>query len=189
MRRLLPLIIVATLAAGCEGDTLLPAASPTQPTAQPIVINITNTNTNTVDRSDTGSAPAPSGSSGDGGTTAGVLPLPAYGEGVARDYAAAHPSQVTHSCQLTDGEAAWAFLDGLIGVLSQRDARWGYLCKDANCLTHARDVVAYRASAGDTGIWIVDVLGNHCPAPGDSPTQVRWGVLPFETVRRWSGHR
>jgi hypothetical protein len=49
--------------------------------------------------------------------------------------------------------------------------------------------VAYRASAGDTGIWIVDVLGNHCPGPTDSPTEFRWGVLPFETARRWVGHR
>ena len=190
MRRLLPVIVVATLAAGCEGDTLLPAASPTQPTAQPIVINITNTNTNTAqtDRSDTEATPTPSGTTPQS-SPGGALPLPTYGEGVAGDYAAAHPNQVTHSCQLTDGEAAWAFLDGLIAVLSQRDARWGYLCKDANCLTQARDIVAYRASAGDTGIWIVDVLGNHCPGPGDSPTQVRWGVLPFETVRRWSGTR
>jgi hypothetical protein len=115
---------------------------------------------------------------------------------VARDYAATHQAQITGSCQLTHGEAAWGFLDGLIGVLQardarlqERDARWGYLCKDANCLTQARDIVAYRASAGDTGIWIVDVLGNHCPGPTDSPTEFRWGVLPFETARRWVGHR
>lgn len=182
------ILLAACLVAGCDIQLTMPTPVVTAPTA-PGNVTVTNTTTVTVDRSDTGSAPAPSGSSGDGGTTAGVLPLPAYGEGVARDYAAAHQAQIATSCQLTHGEAAWAFLDGLIGVLQARDARWGYLCKDANCLTQARDVVAYRASSGDTGIWIVDVLGNHCPAPGDSPTQVRWGVLPFETLRRWSGTR
>jgi len=190
MRRLLP-VIVALASLGCDIQLTMPTPVVTAPTAPgAITISNTNTNTATTDRSDTEATPTPSGS---GSTptppTGGALPLPAYGEGVARDYAAAHPSQVTHSCQLTDGEAAWAFLDGLIGVLGQRDARWGYLCKDANCITQARDVVAYRASTGDTGIWIVDVLGNHCPGPADSPTMFRWGVLPFETARRWVGHR
>ena len=100
----------------------------------------------------------------------------------------AHASQLAGSCQLTHGEAAWAFLDGLIALLRQRDARWGYLCKDANCSKVAADIVAYQAGAGDRGFWIVDVIGNHCPNPGDV-VEVRWGVLPFETVRRWSGTR
>ena len=152
-----------------------------------ITITNTNTNTNTVDRSDTDPVATPTPSTP--APTTGALPLPTYGEAEARAYAAAHPHQVTHSCQVTDGEAAWAFLDGLIGLLRHRDARWGYLCKDASCTKVSADVVAYRASSGDTGIWIVDVLGNHCPGPGDSPTQVRWGVLPFETLRRWSGTR
>jgi len=183
------MILVALTSLGCDIQLTMPTPVVQAPTA-PGNVTVTNTTTVTVDRSDTEATPTPSGS----GSTptppiGGALPLPAYGEGVARDYAAAHPSQVTHSCQLTDGEAAWAFLDGLIAVLSQRDARWGYLCKDANCLTQARDVVAYRASSSDTGIWIVDVLGNHCPGPGDSPTMFRWGVLPFETARRWIGHR
>jgi hypothetical protein len=185
--------LVALLLAGCDITLTTPTPVVTGTGTTPGAITITNTNTNTAttDRSDTETpAPSPSGS----GSTptvppGGALPLPTYGEAEARAYAAAHPHQVTHSCQLTDGEAAWAFLDGLIGVLSQRDARWGYLCKDANCITQARDVVAYRASTGDTGLHLVDVLGNHCPGPGDSPTEFRWGVLPFESVRRWIGHR
>jgi len=183
------ILLLALTSLGCDIQLTMPSPVVQAPTG-PGNVTVTNTTTVTVDRSDTEATPTPSGSgSPPSPPIGGALPLPAYGEGVARDYAAAHPSQVTHSCQLTDGEAAWAFLDGLIGVLSQRDARWGYLCKDANCLTQARDVVAYRASAGDTGIWIVDVLGNHCSNAGDSPTMVRWGVLPFETVRRWVGHR
>lgn len=164
----------------------MPSPVVTTPTA-PGNVTVTNTTTVTVDRSDTATTPEPT--PGTPVPPTGALPLPAYGEGVARDYAATHQAQIATSCQLTHGEAAWAFLDGLIGVLSQRDARWGYLCKEANCLTQARDIVAYRASTGDTGIWIVDVLGNHCPGPGDSPTEFRWGVLPFETARRWVGHR
>jgi len=183
-------LFAACLVAGCDITLTTPSPVVTGGTTTPGAITITNTNTNTAstDRSDTEATPAPS-SGTPSPPTAGVLPLPSYGEGVAREYAAAHADQIAHSCQLTDGEAAWHFLDGLISVLSQRDARWGYLCKDANCLTKARDVVAYRASTGDTGIHIVDVLGNHCPGPGDSPTQFRWGVLPFETTRRWSGTR
>jgi hypothetical protein len=186
MRRLRLLsLLLAFTSLGCDIALTMPSPVVQAPTA-PGNVTVTNTTTVTVDRSDTEATPTPSSPPA---SSSGALPLPGYGEGVARDYAAAHPAQVTHSCQLTDGEAAWAFLDGLIGVLQARDARWGYLCKDANCLTQARDVVAYRASAGDTGIWIVDVLGNHCPGPADSPTMFRWGVLPFETARRWIGHR
>ena len=181
------MLLAACLLAGCDITLTTPSPVVTAPTA-PGNVTVTNTTTVTVDRSDTEATPTPS-SGTPSPPTAGVLPLPSYGEGVAREYAAAHADQIAHSCQLVDGEAAWHFLDGLIGVLSQRDARWGYLCKDANCITKARDVVAYRASTGDTGIHIVDVLGNHCPGPGDSPTQFRWGVLPFETARRWSATR
>jgi hypothetical protein len=186
MRRLI--LLAACLVAACDLD-VYPAATPISPGAITITNTTTNTNTNTntVDRSDTDpvATPAPSSSSGGGG----ALPLPTYGEGVTREYAAVHLDQVTHSCQLVDGDAAWAFLDGLISLLQARDARWGYLCKDASCTTLGRDVITYKASAGDVGIWIVDVLGNHCPGPNDSPTQVRWGVLPFETLRRWAAAR
>jgi len=184
--RFLLIGLAALLVMACEFRLEdAPAATPTAPTPS-ITITNTNTNTTTVDRSDT--EPAPTGGSSPDSTT-GALPLPAYAEGVTRSFAAAHPALVTHSCQITDGESAWQFLDQLITTLQNRDARWGYLCKDASCATVARDVIAYRASSGDTGIWIVDVLGNHCPGPTDSPTQVRWGVLPFETVRRWIGMR
>ena len=186
--RFLSLVAACVLVAACDIQ-INPGAAPVSPTA-PGAVTVTNTTTQTtqVDRSDTDPTPAPTGS-GTPAPTSGVLPLPTYGEGVTREYAAAHPHQVTRSCQVTDGEAAWQFLDGLIRTLQARDVRWGYLCKDASCSKVAADVVAYKASTGDTGIHIVDILGNHCPGPGDSPTQVRWGVLPFETLRRWSGTR
>jgi hypothetical protein len=187
------ILLAACLLAGCDITLTTPSPVVTAGTTSPGNITISNTNTNTAstDRSDTepSSSPAPQGGGGTPASSTGALPLPPYGEAVTREYAAAHPHQVTHSCQLTDGESAWQFLDGLIATLQNRDARWGFLCKDANCSKVAADVVAYRASSGDTGIWLIDVLGSHCPGPTDSPTQVRWGVLPFEITRRWVGHR
>jgi len=186
MRVIIGLFLVCSVAA-CDLN-VYPAATPTAPTSTPITVSNTNTNTNTAstDRSDTG--PAPSSGGGDTGTGA-VIPLPAYGEPVTRDVAAANPSLLANSCQEVSGESAWQFLDLVISTLRARDQRWGYLCKQAGCSTYARDVVAYRAGTGNTGIWIVDVIGNHCPTPSDPPPAVRWGVLPFETERPWAGSR
>ena len=185
--------IGAVCVAGCEFQVTQPApvVAPPAIVSAPPSISITNTNTNTntdtSDRSDTETPPAPG--TPDPGTQPGaVIPLPAYGEEVTRGVAAANPSLLANSCEGTSGASAWRFLDRVIQTLQARDARWGYLCKDANCSKVAADIVAYRASSGNTGIWIVDVIGNHCPGPGDV-VQVRWGVLPFETARRWVGVR
>jgi len=172
--------------AGCDITLTTPTPVVTGTGTPAITITNTNTNTATTDRSDTEATPSPS--SGTPVPSTGALPLPSYGEGVARDFAATHASQLAGSCQITHGEAAWQFLDGLIATLQARDARWGFLCKDAGCTKVAADIVAYKAGSGDLGFWIVDVIGNHCPNPGDV-VEVRWGVLPFETVRRWSAHR
>ena len=160
-----------------------PAASPTGPT---ITNTNTNTSTNNNDRSDTTpttTTPAP-GTPPNGA----ALPLPTYGEQVTRDVAAQNGALLANSCQDTTGESAWNFLDLLIRTLRAQDQRWGYLCKDANCLTFGRDVITYKATADDTGIWIVDVIGNHCPLPGETAT-IRYGVLPFETTRKWAATR
>jgi len=161
-------------------------AAPAPVTGTP-AITITNTNTNTNnDRADTTPA-APDGAPSGG--TGAALPLPTYGESVTRGVAAQNPALLANSCQETTGETAWQFLDLVVRTLRAQDQRWGYLCKDANCLTFGRDVITYRATAEETGIWIVDVIGNHCPGPTDPAPAVRWGVLPFETVRRWSASR
>jgi len=182
------IIIIAALAAGCEQTfNLTTPQSPTSPTGPSITVTNTNTNTNTnnPDRtgSDVGSNPTPSDPPG-----TGVIPLPDYGEAVVRSVANTNPTLLANSCQEKYGESAWAFLDLAIRTLQVRDTRWGYLCKNAECSAIARDIVAYRASSGNTGIWIVDVIGNHCPLVGEVP-EVRWGVLPFETVRPYTGMR
>jgi hypothetical protein len=189
MRRSVLILAACTLAA-CDLHITNPAPVTTTPTA-PGAITITNTNTNTAstDRSDTDPGPTlPGGGGTPTPNTGGGLPLPSYGESVAREVAAAYAGELANSCEITHGPSAWAWLDRLVRTLQARDARWGYLCKDAGCTKVAADIVAYKASAGDTGFWIVDVIGNHCPNPTDV-VQVRWGVLPFETVRRWIGVR
>jgi hypothetical protein len=190
MPRLLAALAGVVLVTGCDIRFDNSGPTPTAPTPTPAV-TITNTNTNTStnnnDRSDTDPVPLPTGTPP--GTGNAVLPLPTYGEMVTRDLAAANPALVANSCQDTAGESAWEFLDLVIRTLRAQDQRWGYLCKDANCLTFGRDVLTYRATSADTGIWIVDVIQNHCPGPSDSPASVRWGVLPFETVRKWAATR
>lgn len=172
--------------AGCEYQWTQPTAvdSPT-PAGPSIVINNTNTNTNNNDRSDTdpGTAPTTPGT----GTT-GAAPLPAYGEAISLQIGASNPGLLAASCEKTHGGGAWAYLDLLVRTLQQRDPRWGYLCKDPACQTVGGDVVTYKATAGESGIYIVDVIGNHCPLAGETTT-ARWGVLPFETARRWIGVR
>jgi hypothetical protein len=181
-------LLAALLLASCDIRlNMADEPTPTSPTGPTITNTNNNANTNNNDRSDTAAPPAGSGTGT--GETAGTLPLPAYGEGVTRNVAATNPALLANSCQETAGEMAWRFLDLVVQTLRARDPRWGYLCKDATCHAIARDVVAYRASTDVTGIWIVDVIGNHCPGPTDSPPAVRWGVLPFETNRPWTAAR
>jgi hypothetical protein len=180
------IVLLASLTLASCDIRLDLADSPTAPAGPTITNTNTNTSTNNNDRSDTlpTTSTSPSSPNGD----AAALPLPSYGEAVTRDFAAANPALLANSCQEKTAETAWQFLDQLISTLRARDTRWGYLCKDANCLTVGRDVITYKATAADTGIWIVDVIGNHCPLPNET-AMIRWGVLPFETARRWASSR
>lgn len=189
--RLLLAIVVAVVSVACDLHITNPApviATGTTTPATTITNTNTNTSTNTNDRADTTPTPTTPGA-GTPGDGSAALPLPTYGESVVRGVADQNPSLLANSCQTTSGESAWQFLDLVVRTLRAQDQRWGYLCKDQSCLTFGRDVITYRATAAETGIWIVDVIGNHCPGPTDSPAMVRYGVLPFETVRRWSATR
>jgi len=185
--KLIPLIIAVALATGCEQTINITPTAPSGPGNTTISNTNTNTNTATNNQDRTGSDTGPStpNTPPDGG---GVIPLPSYGESTVRAVAASNSTLLANSCQTTHGESAWAFLDLAIRTLQTQDNRWGYLCKDGTCNNIAKDIVAYRASSGNNGIWIVDVIGNHCPAPSDVVT-VTWQVLPFETTRPWIGIR
>jgi hypothetical protein len=181
------IVICAIGVSACEQNFNLSPTSPSSPNG-PGNITITNTNTNTANTDSTGTDTGPTSSPTTPDSNNGVIPLPSYGEAVTKLVAQANPTLLANSCQEKFGEIAWAFLDKVIQELRFHtgDQRWGYLCKDASCNKTARDVVAYRASSGNNGIWIVDVIGNHCPGPTDPAPAFRWGVLPFETVRPWS---
>ena len=179
------ILLIALISVGCEQTFNLPPS----PAAPSINVTSTNTNTNTnnqsQDRSDADSpTPNPNPQSNQEN---GVIPLPSYGESVTRLVASQNQTLLANSCQEKYGETAWQFLDKVIQNLRLHsgDQRWGYLCKDASCANKARDIVAYKATSGESGLWIVDVIGNHCPLVGEIP-EVRWGPLPFETVRKWS---
>ena len=180
--KLWPLILCSLSLGGCEQTFNLTPQSPTVPGS----VNVTNTNTNTATNTDkTGSDTGPVSTDT---PASGVIPLPAYGESVVRSVASSNSTLLANSCQDKFGESAWAFLDLAVRTLQMQDSRWGYLCKDATCSNIAKDIVAYRASNGNNGIWIVDVIGNHCPGPNDVVT-VTWQTLPFETTRPWIGIR
>jgi hypothetical protein len=173
----------AILVTGCEQTFNLTPESPTSPGAINVTNTNTNTNTNTTTTDRTGSDVGNNPNSPNTPPSTD-LPLPSYGEATVRSFGVSDADALAKSCQLVYGESAWTWLDKVISSLQQRDARWGYMCKDNECTNFARDIVAYKAGNTNLGIWIVDVIGNHCPNPGDVVTAT-WQVLPFETVRQW----
>ena len=72
----------------------------------------------------------------------GTLPLPTYGQSVTQTYAASAAGQaaLANSCPTGNSSTTWAFLDGLVDQLRQRDSRWGYLCKRGNCFDPSADM-------------------------------------------------
>jgi hypothetical protein len=150
-------------------------------------INNTNTNTNNNDIHDlvnflpaanpTAPVPSPNG----GNET--PLPLPAGAQVIVQNYALANPTQLTNSCQDKTGEAAWAFMDGVVNTLKATDPRWGYMVKP-NTGTISRDVIAYRATSDNSGAWGVDIIIDHC-----GTSTFGWGVLGFDPNVQWSGTR
>ena len=180
------IVLIVLVFPACEQTFNLTSPNPTAPSPSNITVTNTNTNINDHTGSDTGTVPTnPSPNPTDPNA---VIPLPAYGEDIVKAVAKANPTLLANSCQDKYGEAAWQFLDLAIRTLQVSESRWGYLCKDTACTIFSKDVVAYKAGNTDKGIWIVDVIGNHCPGPNDTVTAT-WQILPFETERRWASHR
>jgi hypothetical protein len=102
-----------------------------------------------------------------------------------------------NSCQETQGERGWVWLDKLIDRLRTRDLRWGYNGKRGNLNDLSLDIVDYHYGAGEsfgsTSVYIIDVLLQHC---GNNPSPV-WidqtaATAASNTIGRWgyprSGH-
>jgi hypothetical protein len=124
------------------------------------------------------------------------LPLPNE-FGLVLDEASRNASDWRNSCQETQGERGWIWLDKLVDRLRTRDLRWGYNGKRGNLNDLSLDIVNYHFGAGEsfgsTQVYIIDVLLQHC---GNSPTPA-WidqteATAASRTVGRWgyprSGH-
>lgn len=171
------LFLAAVVAVGCEYN-LGPSITNTN----------TNTNTNTIDLHDLiNFAPVPNPTAPvptpDGNGMETPLPLPANAQAIAFSVAATNVSALANSCQATNGESAWAFLDAVVTALKASDPRWGYLPKSTGGVS--QDVIAYRATSDNVGAWGVDVIVGHC---GATPT-FGWQVLGFDPAARWVGAR
>jgi len=157
----------------------------------------TNTNTNpiTIDIHDVVSfLPSPGTAGGDGTNPPGntsptaPLPIPTTARPIAEGVAAANPLLLANSCQDTLGPAAWAFMDLEVATLRASETgttpRWGYLGKGGVCTNPSRDVIAYRATNTDVGIWGVDIIGNHCGVAPMAPT-FTWNVIGYDGSGKW----
>jgi hypothetical protein len=179
---LVVLLLVGYVLPGCTKITI---TGPSPNSTNSNTNNNTNTNTNnnttnvTVDRTGSDTGPAPTGVVVDPNIiTNGIIPLPNYGEPVTVKLASLNSNLLGLACN------NWDFIDLVVRTLRAQDNRWGYLCKDEACITYGRDVIAYRASTGTTGIWIVDIINDICG--GNS---IQWLVHPFDLTRKWSANR
>jgi hypothetical protein len=75
-----------------------------------------------------------------------------------------------NSCQDTQGERGWIWLDKLIDALRAKDLRWGYNGKRGNPNDPSKDIIDYHYGAGSsqfsTSVYIIDVMNGHC---GNTP--------------------
>ena len=166
-------LVVGLLSLGCDYRIMLPAAPSN---------NITNSNTNTntvdIDAHDVinlnPTFPPTTDNPNVPPTSSVPLPIPFASEGVARTAAHANRGLLSSSCSNTQ------FLNAIVNALRTTDARWGYVSK-GGCSTTSRDSIAYRATNTDTGIWIVDVIGDHC---GTAPT-FTWNIVGYAADMAW----
>jgi hypothetical protein len=186
--RVVAIVLLALVGVCC--DYVFNLTGPTSTNSNTSTNTNTNTNTNTFDLHDlVNFVPTPiagnGSATGPSGTEANPLQIPAGSQQIATEIATANPSLVLQSCQDVFGEAAWQFLDKVVVALKALDQRWGYLCKRGDCADISRDVIAYRATADNTGAWGVDIIGGHC---GPAPT-FTWNVIGFDANAIWRATR
>jgi hypothetical protein len=187
MNRLL--VMGMLLAVGCDYNLTI-----TGPTVSNTNTNTsTNTNSNPIDIHidshdvfNFNPAPGTVGNDGTSGNTSPNAPLsiPSISRSIVEGIAQNNQLLIANSCQDTLGPAAWAFMDLVVTTLRVNDTRWGYLGKGGVCTNPSRDVIAYRATSTDVGIWGVDIIGNHCPGPG-MVTTFTWNVIGYDAAGKW----
>lgn len=95
------------------------------------------------------------------------LPLPNE-SGLVNDEFNRNRNDWFNSCQNSQGERGWIWLDKLIDRLRTKDLRWGYNGKRGNPNDPSQDIVDYHYGAGNsqfsTQVYIIDVMLGHCGA-------------------------
>ena len=171
-------VLLALVSLGCDYRITLPNA----PTGPSITNNNTNTNTNTVDISDlvnfVPTFPPTTDNPNQPPTSGTPLAIPPGSETVARNAANANAGYIASSCHNTK------FIDAIVNALKANDSRWGYIC-NTSCSQLSGDTIAYRATNTSTGVWAVDVIGNHC---GTGPS-FTWNVVGYAADRQWAAMR
>lgn len=165
--RTISIILLSLLLIGC--DYLI-----TGPT---VTNNNSNNNQNNIDLHDlidfTPTNPPSTTPPGNEPTITSPLAIPPFSEGVARSVPTTNIGTSCHNSR---------YLDAVISALSARDSRWGYICK-TSCSEVSGDTIAYRATNTNTGVWAVDIIGNHC---GTNPS-FTWNVVGYAPERMWVG--
>ena len=116
------------------------------------------------------------------------VPIPSDAQAIASAVAATKQAELARSCQDRDGAAAWNFMDAIVSALRAADPRWGYFCKAGDCHNISKDVIAYRATSDNLGVWGVDIIGDHCAVPPARST-FTWHVIGFDPVAVWKATR
>lgn len=96
------------------------------------------------------------------------------GASTVEQVARQHPQALIGSC------GGWEFMDRVVDILHASDARWGYNGKRGNANDPSHDAIAYQHGAGDTAVYIFDIIGGHC---GANP-QPAWIDQTEETARQ-----
>lgn len=166
--------------AGCEYNFIGPTINNQNTSTN------TNTNENKVDLHDiVNFVPSPSPTTpvpAPGGGIETPLPLPTNAQAIAQGVATANPVLLAQSCPATLGEPGWRFMDLVIKTLQALDPRWGYFTKTAGNIS--QDVIAYRATSDNTGVWGVDIIVDLC-----GQSKFAWQVLGFDSSIVWAAVR
>lgn len=121
------------------------------------------------------------------------LPLPSYGREVIIQLAAERRDLVVGSCVSQGGNNRFMF--EAVRRLRARDTRWGLNWKRGNRGDLSQDIVTYnfgsRSDEDTTDVYIIDIIGGHCPGPTDPPSSWNWEDVTGKTaaagsIGRWT---